>query len=214
MTIPANAKIYHIVNVDRLASIIETGALLSDSEISKAPLPGTTIGMGSIKNRRLSLPIQCYSNATVGEFVPFYFCPRSIMLYVIYRGNNSELAYKGGQGPIVHLECDLQKVVTWANGEGRSWAFSDANAAAAYAQFFTDVQDFAKLNWNHIGATQWQDPSVKEPKQSEFLVYNKFPWSLIDRIGVQNLATFNAATNALTSATHKPAVQIMPAWYY
>ncbi|RUU50251.1 DUF4433 domain-containing protein, partial [Mesorhizobium sp. M2C.T.Ca.TU.009.01.2.1] len=32
MAKPPNPKIYHIVNVDRLASIIKSGGLLSDSE--------------------------------------------------------------------------------------------------------------------------------------------------------------------------------------
>src|ERR1700733_9022704 len=88
---PAHPKIYHIVNVDRLPSIIAHGRLLCDSEIVKLQLPGTTIGMGSIKARRLQLPVTCYANAVVGDFVPFYFCPRSVMLYVIRCANSPEL---------------------------------------------------------------------------------------------------------------------------
>jgi hypothetical protein len=130
---PAHPKIYHIVNVDRLASIIAHDKLLCDSEIVKLQLPGTTIGMGSIKERRLHLPVTCYSKAVVGDFVPFYFCPRSVMLYVIHCANSPEPTYKGGQGPIVHLEADLHKVIEWADAKGHSWAFSGSNAGAVYA---------------------------------------------------------------------------------
>ncbi|TPO08890.1 DUF4433 domain-containing protein [Mesorhizobium sp. B1-1-5] len=211
---PTNPKIYHIVNVDRLASITKSGGLLSDSEIIKLKLPGTTIGMGSIKARRLELPVKCYSNATVGDFVPFYFCPRSVMLYVIHKANNPELTYKGGQGPIVHLQCDLNKVIAALDRAKRSWAFSGSNAGAVYSSFWNDPSKLSQLDWSHIGAKYWQEPEVRDAKQAEFLVYKKFPWHLVDRIGVQNLATFNAVTNAIAQAAHKPTVAIETNWYY
>ena len=52
---PAAPKIYHIVHVDRLPSIIAEGGLLCDAEIVRRQAAGqtmgTTIGMGSIKKR-------------------------------------------------------------------------------------------------------------------------------------------------------------------
>ncbi len=58
MAPPANPKIYHIVHVDRLPSIISDGFLWCDAEIVKRldanPRPGTMIGMNSIKQRRLT----------------------------------------------------------------------------------------------------------------------------------------------------------------
>jgi len=53
MTVPKQPKIYHIVHVDRLASIIHTGALLSDARMVRHGGLGTTIGMATIKERRL-----------------------------------------------------------------------------------------------------------------------------------------------------------------
>ncbi len=211
---PASPKIYHIVNVDRLPSIIGEGRLLSDAVIQKRQMPGTTIGMNSIKERRLSLPVKCYSNANVGEFVPFYFCPRSVMLYVIHCANSQELAYKGGQGPIVHLECDLHSVIDWADSATHSWAISGSNAGAAYADFWRERQHLDKLDWTSIAARDWRQPSIKEAKQAEFLCYNYFPWRFVERIGVANRATFNLASAAIAKATHKPRIDIMPSWYY
>ena len=60
MPVPDQPKIYHIVHVDRLPSVIAEGNLLCDAEIVRraAANPahgmGTTIGMSSIKHRRLS----------------------------------------------------------------------------------------------------------------------------------------------------------------
>ena len=81
MTIPMQPKIYHIVHVDRLASILASNGLLCDARIIAQGAAGTTIGMNSIKQRRLTeLTLSSYPDLYVGQCVPFYFCPRSIML--------------------------------------------------------------------------------------------------------------------------------------
>src|ERR1044071_8723338 len=107
MTAPAQPKIYHIVHVDRLPSIVADGHLWCDAEILRRATPGTTVGMQSIKQRRLQATLTSHPDLCVGDCVPFYFCPRSIMLYVIYQANHPELTYRGGQEPIVHMEADL-----------------------------------------------------------------------------------------------------------
>ena len=56
---PTNPKIYHIVHVDRLLSIIAAGCLWSDAEIVRRAAidgdMGTTMGMNSIKETRLTV---------------------------------------------------------------------------------------------------------------------------------------------------------------
>ena len=133
MPIPAEPKIYRIDHVDRLPSIVEDDWLLCDAEISRRSPPGTTIGMNQIKERRLNeLTLTSHPDLHVGDCVPFYFCPRSIMLYVIYRANHPKLSYRGGQDPILHLEADLRQTVTWAQAHDQRWAFTLSNAGAYY----------------------------------------------------------------------------------
>jgi hypothetical protein len=175
---PAQPKIYHIVHVDRLASIIADECLWSDAMAVKRQCAGTTIGMGGIKERRLRLPVTCHGGTHVGQYVPFYFCSRSIMLYVIHCGNHSELTYCGGQEPIVHLEADLHRVISWANGSGRRWAFSLSNAGAFYAQFRSEVGQLDQVNWPAVVATDFRPADIKEGKQAEFLVHESFLGSL------------------------------------
>ena len=95
MPMPAQPKIYHICHVDRLPSIVASGGLLSDAAIQQQALPGTVIGMNNIKQRRLTeLTLTSHPGLHVGACVPFYFCPRAVMLYLIYR-QNPELTYRG-----------------------------------------------------------------------------------------------------------------------
>jgi hypothetical protein len=74
---PARPKIYHILHVDRLSSVVVDGCLWSDTQIAARGRTGTTIGMSHIKQRRMTLPIRSRPGLHVGECVPFYFCPRS-----------------------------------------------------------------------------------------------------------------------------------------
>jgi len=212
MSIPANPKIYHIVHVDKLPSIIADGYLWCDAEIIKRKPSGTTIGMDVIKQRRLRLPLSSHQGLYVGGCVPFYFCPRSVMLYLIHKANHPELTYRGGQEPIIHLEADLYKTVNWATQQQRRWAFTLSNAGSRYFEDRCDLSQLDEINWSAVGATQWQ--SHQEGKQAEFLVEYSFPWHLIDRIGVLTRGTYQQVSQALSRAGHRPRTELRQDWYY
>lgn len=213
MPIPDQPKIYHIVHVDNLASICGDGCLWSDSVMVQRQ-GGTVIGMGSIKQRRLTLPVSCHPQTFVGEYVPFYFCPRSIMLFVIHCANHPELAYRGGQQPIIHLQADLSQVVQWAEANGRRWAFSLSNAGAVYTQFRSELAQLDEINWDAVAARDFRPADVKEAKQAEFLVQQSFPWHLVERIGVHSQGIAQRVYAAMNGAGHRPSVEIRREWYY
>ncbi len=211
---PAHPKIYHIVHVDRLAAVITHEHLYCDSTMTQRTGAGPIIGMTAIKQRRLQLPVDCQAGTFVGDYVPFYFCPRSIMLYVIHHNNHPELTYHGGQGPIVHLEADLDEVIQHADHVKQRWAFSLSNAGARYTSFLTGANQLNQLNWPAIAARDFRDPAIKESKQAEFLIHQSFPWALVRRIGVQSQAIYQRVVEILQKAGHKPQLQIRPEWYY
>jgi hypothetical protein len=166
--------------------------------------------MSAIKARRLELPVKCLQGETVGRYVPFCFCSRSIMLYVLHCANHPELTYRGGQGPIVHLEADLFDVVDWAAKHRRRWAFSLSNAGARYAQFRCTLAQLDEIDWAAVAATDFRSEDVKEGKQAEFLVRDSFPWELVSRIGVRSLDIKSRTELAIARAEHRPVVAIQP----
>jgi O-acetyl-ADP-ribose deacetylase (regulator of RNase III) len=210
---PAHPKIYHIVHIENLASIVADGCLWSDAKM-RARQGGTVIGMNVIKERRLRLPVTCHRPSCVGDYVPFYFCSRSVMLYVIHCRNNPELSYRGGQEPIVHLESDLHNTINWAESQGLRWAFSLSNAGAMYAQFRSRLDRLHEINWEAVSALDFRAADIKEGKQAEFLVETLFPWSLVARIGVNSLQFAQQVANITIRSNHRPAVEIRPDWYY
>ena len=218
MQVPAEPKIYHIVHVDRLSSIIVENGLWCDAKMAGRSGTGTTIGMNNIKERRSKSPLSSHPDLHVGDCVPFYFCPRSVMLYVIYQANHSDLSFRGGQDPIVHLEAGLRRTVNWAEEHNLRWAFTLSNAGAYYFEDRCDLAQLAEIDWDAVQANKWSGneihTSMKEGKQAEFLIERRFPWELVSRIGVSSQPVYLQAMAARESARHKPLVEIRPEWYY
>jgi hypothetical protein len=211
---PARPKVFHITHVENLTRIVGDGCLFSHAEMLARGGPVETIGMSSIKSTRLQLPVSCHAGLMVGACVPFNLCARSVMLVLIHRANHPELGYRGGQGPIVHLEADLHEVIDWAEGEGRRWALTRSNASVRYCSFKASRGDLADLDWEAIGATDFRDAVVKDRKQAEFLVERRFPWHLVERIGVVSQQVRARASEIVSTATHRPPVEVRREWYY
>ena len=210
---PRHPKIYHIVHVDRLPSIVADGHLWCDAAVVRRAPPGTTIGMDNIKQRRLTeLTLSSHPDLHVGDCVPFYFCPRSVMLYLMYQGNHPDLVYRGGQDPIIHLEADLHAVVDWANEQGRRWAFTLSNAGSYFFEDRSDLSQLNEIDWDAVEARQWWNR--KEGKQAEFLLEHSFPFQLVERIGVGSRTQYQQVVNTLPVGGHQPNVEICTDWYY
>ena len=215
---PERPKIYHIVHWDRLSSIIRNRRLWCDAVMAGRENTGTVIGMTAIKQRRLrELRLASHPDLYVGQCVPFYFSPRPVMLYLIYR-RNSALAYQGGQNPIVHLEADLYGTIDWAESNNRAWAFTTSNAGSYHFEDYADVEQLDRIDWDAVQAKQWanttQSPYRMDSKQAEFLMQGYFPWFLISRIGVFSTAIGNHVMQTLPASKHRPLVEVKRDWYY
>jgi ssDNA thymidine ADP-ribosyltransferase, DarT len=211
---PTAPKLYHITHVDNLPSIVADGVLWSDATLIARGGPAASIGMGSIKQRRLGLPVKCHPGDFVGGYVPFYFCPRSIMLFLIHCANHPELTYRGGQAPILHLELDLHEVLQWADVQRRRWAFSLSNAGAIYSEFRCRADQLDQIDWPAVSSTDFRSASVKEGKQAEFLVAQSVPWQLVRRVGAMNAAVQTQAMRNMGGVVHRPSVEVFRSWYF
>jgi hypothetical protein len=202
---PDQAFIFHITDLDNLPGILAEGGLCSDAVMSeKRP---TIIGYGHIKERRLrQIRVACCGGRFVGEFVPFYFCPRSPMLFTINKGATGRPA--GCQRTILHLVSRVSVGLAL----GRPWAVSDGNAGAFHTWFGSSLEAIKALDWAAIRATDWRGRTHQ--KSAEFLVAEFFPWSGIHAIGCQNNGVAKQVADLVNSPHHRPAVSVEPAWYY
>jgi hypothetical protein len=189
--------------------------LWSDAKRIELGINCEIVGMSEIKRRRIEeIDVDCHPGTKVGQYVPSYFCPRSVMLYILYQANHPDLTYRGGQIPIIHLQMDMHEVIKWANASNVRWAFSNVNAGAYYAHFHASLDKLNEINWGAIAETDFRRSDIKNDKQAEFLLFDYLPWSLIEKIGVINGNMLNAVNESLKDATYKPLVSIESNWYF
>ena len=209
---PLEPKIYHIVHIDNLQSILERGGLLSDAEVRRQNIAGTGIGDPDIKGVRLTRRLLSHDGLTVGECVPFYFCPRSVLLFLNYTGSNLNVPNRGGQSRIIHLEADLHQAIAWAGQEEKRWAFTTSNAATRAANDYSDLRHLDKIDWGVVQSKRWAGRG--DVKMAEFLVEESFPWHLFRRIGVHNEGVADRVSAILAGNLNNPVVEIRRGWYY
>jgi hypothetical protein len=215
--VPAHPKIYHITHIRNLSEILRSGCIWSDARRVDLGLNCEIVGLSDIKRRRLlEIEVDCHPDTKVGQYTPFYFCPRSIMLYILHKGNHPDLNYHEGQQPIVHLQADLRETVHWAEANNRRWAFSDRNAGTFYANFYNNLEQLDQINWGAVQSTDFGNMIVKDGKQAEFLLWESFPWVLVERIGVYNAGVAQQVNQVLgnSGVAHRPVVDVKPVWYY
>lgn len=202
---PEDVLIYHITDIANLPGIIASG-LQSDAVMVQSG-QHSVIGYDHIKLRRLQeISVDCCESMYVGEFVPFYFCPRTPMLYTVNMGNTGKPA--GCQRDIVHLVSSVGTGIELQ----RHWAFSDGNAGARHTDFYNDIDKLADLDWSTINAKYWGEK--RHQKQSEFLVAGQFPWRGIHFIGCHSQAAVERVQEVMRESTHQPEVSVKNAWYF
>lgn len=201
-----HVPVYHITHIDNLSSMVRDGFLWCDHEQRKRETKHQNIAYSHIKERRLKHPVNVASGGMLGNYVPFYFCPRSVMLYVIFKGHDK---YKGGQESVVHLVSSVSAIAQQKN----SCFFTDRHADLGYAQQFDDLALLpTKVDLSIMQKKHWAD--VKEKRQAEFLVHGSCSWSLIEEIGVHNSEMAAKVKGILQNANHQPRISERRSWYY
>lgn len=171
MSVPDDPLIFHITHVDNLPAILAQGGLWSDAERIRRALVSTNIGHVHIKNRRLQRPVQTRAGGNLGDYVPFNFCPRSVMLYVVHRGHQD---YQGGQEDIIHLVSSVSRAVALGRLDRDYWAdvkeerqaeflvheFFPWEAVTEIAAMSTAVQHRVQ---SELGQVQYRPPVAPRP---------------------------------------------------
>lgn len=172
--------IYHITHINNLPSIIEAGGLWCDAKVNSGEVSAMGIAHEHIKEHRRSRNVDLAPGGNLCDYVPFYFAPRSPMLYAIHKGYVE--GYHGGQDDILHLEAQIEQIIQC----GLPYVFSDGHAVIRISKFFNDLKYLKEIDWGLMKSTYWNDTQEdfdrKRKRQAEFLVHNFFPWNLSQKL--------------------------------
>ena len=210
--VPAPCRVYRILHFDNLAGIIEQGGLWCGNEMAERNVPYKQIGLQNLTQQRTGRTVPVGPGGNLNDYVPFYFCPRSVMLYNIHTGRVP--TYTGGQEPIIYLVTTVEKIRL----DAHPFAFTDRHAKLTVASFSTDPSDLSSLDWPTIQSNDFghrvDDPERKDRKAAEFLVHRFVPLSSILGIGVYSQKWKDDCDQLLEAAGVDLRVKVHPGWFF
>jgi hypothetical protein len=204
--------IYHVTHLRNLDSIVRDGGLKTCAHLRQQGVAYTDIAHQNIQDRRQWTLVTCGPGGVLHDYVPFYFAPRSPMLYVISRGGVE--GYGEGQAPVVHLVSSAQAI----QEAGIGFVFTDGHGIMAMSDFFDDLAHLDRVDWKVMKLRYWndtpEDGDRSRRRQAEFLVHQSFPWALVQEIGVMTPAIADRVDQALQGQPYRPPVVVRRGWYY
>lgn len=209
---PRPVPVVHFTHVGHLATVVRRG-LVSDSVARREGLIGVEVGDHAVKARRRRRVVPAAPGGVVADYVPFYYAPRSPMMYVIDRGGVA--TYTGGCDDLVYLVTTAERLAEFCAGV----VFTDRNAAVRTAEFTTDPDRLDDLiDWPLMRATMWNDtpdlPDRKERRMAECLVHERVPWEAFTQIGVKSDACARLARTALAPVGCSVPIVVRRGWYF
>jgi len=219
---PNPTRIFHITHVGNLLRVLASGHLLPKNVLGASP--HTSIANEEIQNRRAEKVVELPPHGNLHDYVPFYFAPRSPMLYCNHRGS---IPNARPQEEIVHLMSSAQIIAS----AGLPFVFYDRHAVMDYARPFNRLEDLTEIDWRIFlesptlsgYAKYWHEKydaahphwmSRKEVRQAEFLVHSAVPFACIENIGVCTDGVAATIREMLGLHHAECGVSVERNWYY
>ena len=205
--------IVHFTHVNNLPGILAAGCLQADGLVARGSSLVTEAADLDIKARRRAVPVPLPPYGTVADYVPFYFAPRSPMLFKLHKGG--VLSYTEGQDPLIYLVTTVEAVTA----VGLRSVFSDGNCAAAITQFYADLNRLdSVIDWQLMGETMWNntadDPDRMRRRMAEFLVHERLPVSRLAGIVARTESMRGRVERILAVHGSAVPVRVQPGWYF
>lgn len=201
--------IYRITDYRNLPFILDNGMQCANSPTQDEGFH--QIGFPTLIDKRKDHPVPVAPYGTLGDYVPFYFCPKSPMLYVIERGNDPEVV--GNVENIIYLVSTVEKVIAL----DKHFVYTDRNAKLEYAIFNNNVDHIKELPWDIIKSDNWgrlYGADRKELKQAEFLVNDFLPVDALIGIGCKTSDIQSKVNAILNERNLKIETKVKSEWYF
>jgi hypothetical protein len=164
------ARIFRITHRDNVPWILDHGLHAPNGGVLDPNF--RNIGNLDLIDKRAHRVVGVGPGGTLRDYVPFYFTPFSIMMFNIHTGYNVRHV---PNEEIVILVSSLQRVTEL----GIPFVFTDQHAYPLMANYFTDLKDLDKIDWDLLNRRDFKhdpdDPGKKERYQAEALVWKHLP---------------------------------------
>jgi hypothetical protein len=170
------------------------------------------IGNPDLIARRRDHAIPAEFGGTLGDYVPFYFTPFSIMMYNIHTGYRG--ITKRGNEELVILVSSLRKLEEL----NVPYVFTDRHALLRAAQFSATPADLDRIDWDALRRRDFkndpEDPEKLERYQAEVLVRGRVPIEALLGIGCYNDDAKHRIDADVAAADVRVQSVLQPDWYF
>jgi len=214
MAPPIPTPILRFIHANNLDIYLRRGRLHAPNHSPQDRLVYKTIHNEDIQRERHTRIITCDPGGVIHDYVSFYFGYLSPMLLQLKTGRVE--GYDEGQTPLIYLVSDAQAV----RDSGAGFVFSDGHGIAAFTDWYNDLAELGKVDWNMVYQRYWadrvEDMDRQRRKQAEFLIHHSCDWSLIHEVAVVN-ETMKGKVEAIMAKFRRSLrrpVLIRREWYY
>lgn len=210
-------RIYHVTHIRNLAGILESGALLADTNEAWTTRPTVDISSAPNRDARRTALVAGDGSASVAGYVPFFLSPNARLWDGLLTGTADPRLSSDAHSAEVF---DFVILVSTVKKLRDAQAAADDAASAAVA--VTDGDAAGALT--RIGATPDASDSLLRRLRAdtesdailraELLVAETFPFELITLVGVANDKVRDEVRGILAGSTHKPKVAVYPPWFH
>lgn len=202
---------YRITHIDNLPLLMQNGFI--HQYHPNANKNYIEIGNSSIIGVRNKTQVKINNFGMVGDYIPFYFTPKSIMLYNIITGYYSPLVPKRTRNEILVVRCEIQKLATLTK-----WFFTDGQANDMITNHFNNLKDLTKIDWYSIQNSNFSKDNgdFDRPRryQAEFLVYNEVPLSYFESLNVYDKNSQKLVSKILLQNNINLAINVKPEYFF
>ena len=175
---------YRISHIQNIQHILQNG--LCTKHHPKASANFINIGNTEIIGVRDDMPVRLKGYGNIGEYVPFYFTPKSMMLFNIITGHRQPIVPKQRKEDIIVIRCLIKDI----SKAGRFF-FTDGQAnEKTLTTHYDDLAALDNIDWSIIQRGDFKKEAADTDKtrryQAEFLVFHHVPVNYIESINVYN----------------------------
>lgn len=213
VTRPNPTWVYHFTRVEHLATI-RTHGLCCDRRAKNDGMLSLEVGNKEIKSRRAGRRVPVMPGGVVADYTPFYFAPRSPMMFSIHKGNVQ--GYDGGADRLIYLATTVERLVAL----GLDVVLTDRNAVLEYASFarLSDGEpDASFIDWALMEQRMWNNtedkPDRMERRMAECLVHESVPWEGFQAVVAKSRSVADEVADLL-GAERRPDLAVRRDWYF
>lgn len=202
---------YRITHINNLPLLLQNGIV--NKNHPNASEDYIEIGNPEIIDVRSTSPVKIHNYGMIGEYVPFYFTPKSIMLYNIITGYWHPLVPWRNRSEILVIRCLIEDMTTLPR-----WFFTDGQGNDMASGHYNDLEELDEIDWHCIQNSDFtkSDGDFDRPRryQAEFLVHHEVPIESIESLNVYNQQAADVVIDILNENNINLAVNIQPQYFF